>query len=89
MGGQRGAGYWKERARALEAANRRLHERLMALATVLPPDWLDLVEGLEPPSRITERDPIDPAEAAPEPTPSHVGIELLRLWEKTAPPEND
>ncbi len=87
----KGAGTWRARAQALEAANRRLHERLAALAAVLPLEYLDLVEGLEAPPEVrqavrpvcavdAEGSVLDGADVEPD---------LQSLWVRTAPPVRD
>ncbi len=90
MGAERSARYWKARAEALDAANRRLHARLEALAALLPPEYLDLLEA-ENPSRGRPRlQPASPDAGGDEGflTPSEVATEIRSLWERTAPPRD-
>lgn len=86
-----GTAYWKARAEALEAANRRLHERLTALAAILPPEYLDVVEGLAAPTEV--REAIRPAREIDAkgsvPDPADVERDLRSLWARTAPPTRD
>jgi hypothetical protein len=91
MAAEKSARYWKARAEALEALNRRLHERLMMLAASLPPEYLDLFEA----DRLFGERPrpappvMDPGEDGPHLTPSDVEPEMRSLWERTAPPKGD
>jgi hypothetical protein len=88
---EKGARYWKARAEALEAANRRLHERLNALAAVLPPEYVDDLESApNPPEmrRPTETF-VNLGQDGPLLTPATVEPDLRGLWARTAPPESD
>ncbi len=87
----RSVAYWKARAEALEAVNRRLRERLLALAATLPPEYLDELElgsggGGErrPPPAV-----VNPGGAGPHLTPADVEPEIRSLWARTAPPARD
>lgn len=90
MAESRGVAYWRARARALEAANRRLHDRLAALALHLPPEYLDELELGAPQGR---RRPVpsvlSPGEDGPHLTPADVESELGALWTRTARPGAD
>ncbi len=88
MGGGRGTGYWKARAGALEAANRRLHERLLALASLLPPEYMDDLEAESPPGGALRHAPPvpGPGEDSPRGTPAEVERDLRNLWTRTGPP---
>ena len=71
MADEKSARYWKARAEALEAANRRLHERLFRLMAALPPEFLDLFDGETEGAR---RAPIGrPASRRGEPAPDAFG----------------
>lgn len=90
MADGRGAAYWTARAHALEAANLRLRKRLLALAAVLPPEYLD---DLDPDSPAGEaRRPMPPflsaGEEGPHLTPAEVEPEIRSLWARTALPED-
>ena len=91
MEGEKGTGYWKARAEALEAANRRLLERFLTLAAILPPEFLEVLER-EPQPGETPR-PAEPVVAlgdgGPLLTPADVELDLRGLWARTAPPERD
>ncbi len=83
--------YWKARAEALEAVNRRLRERLLALAASLPPEYLDELEfgsrgdgEHRPPPAV-----VSPGGAGPHLTPADVEPEIRGLWARTAPPAHD
>ncbi len=87
MGAERSARYWRARAEALDAANRRLHARLEALAALLPPEYLDLLEA-DIPSRGRPRRPPAVPDATGDGgflTPADVATEIRSLWERTAP----
>ncbi len=88
---ERGAAYWAARARALEAANRRLRERLLALAAILPPEYLDDLELGAPTGEVRRPVPpvLSPGEDGPHLTPADVEPEIRGLWARTAPPEHD
>jgi hypothetical protein len=90
MADEKSARYWKARAEALEAANRRLHERLFRLMAALPSEFLDLFDG-ETEGRAPRPAPnmLHPDEESPHLTPSDVEPDLKRLWERTAPPRGD
>lgn len=85
------AAYWKARTLALEAINRRLRQRLLALAALLPPEYLDDIE-MEPhvgESRRPTPPVMNPGEDGPHLTPADVEPEIRGLWARTAPPERD
>lgn len=90
MAGEKSAQYWKARAEALEAANRRLHERLFRLMAALPAEFLDLFDRADeiraprPPPGV-----LHPDDEGSHLTPSDVVRDLNRLWKKTAPPRGD
>jgi hypothetical protein len=88
---ERSAAYWKARARALEAVNRRLRERLVALAALLPPEYLDDLEMEPQPGK--SRRPTPPVmnlgEESPFVTPAEVEPDIRGLWTRTTPPEHD
>lgn len=86
---ERGVAYWKARAEALAAVNRRLNDRFLALAALLPPEYLDLVESEQIPGDPPRPSPpvMDPGEDGPHMTPADVESELRSLWKRTAPPK--
>lgn len=86
-----GAAYWRARAEALEAANRRLRERLSDLAAILPLEYLDVVEGRAAPTegRIAVRPACEVDAESPVPEPADVEPDLRSLWARTAPPARD
>lgn len=88
---RRSAVYWKARAEALEAVNRRLHERLDALAAILPPEYLDDLEfGASAGEARRSVPPVmHPGEDGPHLTPADVEPEIRSLWARTAPPGHD
>ena len=88
MTGERSARYWRARAEALEAANRRLHERLARLLAALPPEFAGLLDGDGQTPRYAPA-VLEPEEESPRPTPSSVEPDLARLWNRTAPPRGD
>ena len=89
--GEKSAAYWKARTRALEAINRRLRERLFALAALLPPEYLDDIEMEPRPGEWRRPTPpvMNPGEDGPHLTPADVEAEIRGLWARTAPPEHD
>jgi hypothetical protein len=91
MAGDKGAGYWRARAEALEELNRRLHERLYALAAILPPEYLDDLEFGAPAGQARRAVPpvMNPGEDGAYLTPANVEPEIRGLWARTAPPERD
>jgi hypothetical protein len=91
MDDEKGTAYWKTRADALDAANRRLHERLCALAAILPPEYLDDLELGSPAgeARRSVSPVMSPGEDGPHLTPADVEPEMRGLWARTASPERD
>ena len=87
----RSAAYWKRRAEALEAVNRRLRGRLLALAAILPPEYLDELEFGSPADGEHRPTPpvMSPGEDGPHVTPADVEPEIRNLWARTALPEHD
>lgn len=82
---------WKGRALASEAALQDLRNRLLALAYVLPVEYLPYLDGETP--------DVEGASATAELflgwddtpflTPSHVFDEMERLWKRLPAPEGD
>ena len=88
---ERSAAYWKARTRALEAVNRRLRGRLLTLAALLPPEYLDDIEMEPHPGETRRPTPLvmNPGEDGTHLTPADVEPEIRGLWARTAPPEHD
>lgn len=91
MGEPRSAAYWKARAEALETACQRLRARLVALATSLPREYLDLLEADPSPGAPPSpgRPVRDVAADGWIPEASDVEPDLRSLWVRTAPPDRD